>query len=77
MLAAKLGNTRKKTFIVALGSILFRYFLLALPLFIGIKFEQINFFSVVTGLFLVQLVILATHLTSHIFSIQKKSRNNI
>jgi hypothetical protein len=77
-LSAKLGHAKKKTFLMALGSIFFRYVLLAAPLFIGIKFDPFNFFAVIAGLFSVQLVILFDHLINLLFySKRKKSRNTI
>lgn len=75
-LSAKLGKTAKKTFVMALGSIFFRYLLLAAPLIIGVKMEEINFFSVIAGIFSVQLVILMDHLASFIFSSRDKKFRN-
>jgi len=75
-ISAKLGKASKKTFIVALGSILFRYILLAVPLIIALKNEYINFFAVVAGIFSVQLVILSDHLIIMIFTGRKKKIRN-
>jgi predicted lysophospholipase L1 biosynthesis ABC-type transport system permease subunit len=47
----KLGKSKNKTFLLSLSSILFRYILMAVPLFIGLRLEAINFFAVVVGLF--------------------------
>ena len=66
----------KKTFILALGSIFFRYLLLAIPLIIGVKFEQINFFSAIAGIFSVQLMILIDHLAKLIISNREKKIRN-
>jgi len=71
-ISAKLGKSSKRTFFMALGSIFFRYLLLAAPLIIAIKIDQINFFSVVAGIFSVQMVILMDHLFNLIFSNRKK-----
>ena len=71
-ISAKLGNAAKKTFFLALGSIFFRYLLLAVPLIIGLKVEQINFFSVIAGIFSVQLAIFMDHLATLIFSNRQK-----
>jgi len=54
----KLGMTKGKTFLMSLSGIFFRYFLMAIAMFIGIKYESINFFGVVGGLFFVQIMIL-------------------
>lgn len=75
-ISAKLGKSSKKTFFVALGSIFFRYLLLAAPLIIALKIEQINFFSVIAGIFSVQLVILLDHLFILIFANRKKKIRN-
>ncbi len=68
----RLGNTKRKTFLVALGSIYFRYIILAIPLIMAIKFEQFSLFAVIIGLFLVQLLIIADHLLSYITSTRRK-----
>ncbi|MBW1984896.1 MAG: ATP synthase subunit I [Deltaproteobacteria bacterium] len=75
-LSAKLGETAKKTFVIALGSIFFRYLLLAAPLIIGLKIDQINFFSVIAGIFSVQMVIVVDNLAVLIFSNRKKKFRN-
>jgi len=75
-ISAKLGKSSKKTFVMALGSIFFRYLLLAVPLIIALKIEEINFFSVVAGIFSVQLVILLDHLFNLAFANRKKKIRN-
>lgn len=60
-LPARLGKSRRKTFLVSLGSILFRYALMALPLIAAIKMEQVELTTTIVGLFMVQAVILADH----------------
>lgn len=60
-LPARLGKSRRKTFLVALGSILFRYGLMAAPLIVAIKMEQVELATTVAGLFMIQLVILVEH----------------
>ena len=71
-LPMRVGKAKGKTFFIALGSIFFRYILLAIPLIIAIKFEQINLFAVIIGIFLVQLVILADYLYRLILSTSRK-----
>jgi hypothetical protein len=61
-LPARLGKSRRKTFLFALGSIFFRYALMAAPLIVAIKMEQVELATTVVGLFMIQLVILAEHL---------------
>lgn len=61
-LPARLGKSKKKTLSFSIGSILFRYVLLALPLIAAVKFNQFNLVSTVIGIFFIQIVILADHL---------------
>ena len=68
----RIGKSKRKTFVVALGSIYFRYIILAIPLIMAIKFEQFNLFAVIVGIFLIQLFIMADHLLSYISSTRKK-----
>ena len=61
-LPMRVNKTRKMTLLLAMGSIFFRYGLMAIPLFLAIKLDQFDFFAVMAGLFLVQAVILGDHL---------------
>lgn len=71
-LPVKMGKSRPKAFFFSLGSILFRYLLMAIPLFLAIKLEQFSLIASICGLFMVQLMILADHLVVSIFSGYKK-----
>ena len=55
-----------------MGSIIFRYLLLAIPLIAAIKFEQFNLVAAILGIFMIQLVILAEHILTLIPSIRRK-----
>lgn len=68
----KLGKSKRKTFSISMGSIIFRYFLLAVPLIAALKFEQFNLVAAVLGIFMIQLVILSEHLLTRIPSLHKK-----
>jgi len=57
-----LGRSRAKANAMGLMSILSRYFFLAIPLIIGIKYASFNFVAVVVGIFAVQIVILVNHI---------------
>ncbi|MDH4204510.1 MAG: ATP synthase subunit I [Desulfobacteraceae bacterium] len=72
ILPLRIGRSNNKTFLLSLGSIFFRYILLAVPLFIAVKFEQYNFISVIFGIFMIQLFILADHFISLITATRKK-----
>ncbi|MCG6909366.1 MAG: ATP synthase subunit I [Deltaproteobacteria bacterium] len=61
------GNSRKRASFVSLGSILLRYLLMAVPLFVALKLEWIDFTATAVGLFMVQFMILGDHLLSRFF----------
>jgi len=66
-LPLRIGKSKGKTYIWSLVSVCFRYVLLAIPLVVAIKMEQIHLLSTVLGIFMIQLVILADnffHFTS-------------
>lgn len=67
-LPMRLGKSKGKTFSVALGSIFFRYVILAVPMVVAIKFEQFNIFATILGVFMIQLVIVSDHLIAGIIS---------
>jgi len=67
-LPVKMGKSKRKALFFSLGSILFRYLLMAIPLFLAIKMEQFSLIASICGLFMVQLMILADHLIVAIFS---------
>ncbi len=60
-LPLRIGHSKGKTFFISLGSIFCRYLLMAVPLVVAVKFEQIDLVGVIIGLFMIQLVILADH----------------
>jgi hypothetical protein len=72
ILPVKMGGSRPKAFFFSLGSIVLRYLLMAIPLFLAIKTDQFNLVASVCGLFMVQLMILADHLIVSISSGYKK-----
>jgi len=57
-----LGRSRTKASAVGFMSILLRYFFLAIPLVIGMKYVSFNFVAVVVGIFAIQIVMLVDHL---------------
>ena len=72
ILPLRIGKSKNKAFLFSIGSIFFRYILLAVPMIIAVKFEQYNFISVIVGIFMIQLFILADHLVSHLTASRKK-----
>lgn len=68
------GQSKKRTFFLSIGSILLRYFFLAIPLIMAIKLEQFNLFAVIFGIFMIQLVIFTDYLFNLILSTRRKHR---
>jgi hypothetical protein len=66
-LPLRLGKSKRRTVTLALGSMMFRYVILAIPLVVAIKFDQFNVFATILGIFMIQLVILGDHLFTGIF----------
>jgi hypothetical protein len=60
-LLLRTGQSRAKTFGLSLGSVAFRFALMAIPLIAAIKFQQFNLISTIFGIFMVQMVILVDH----------------
>ena len=60
-LPMRLGKSKGPSMLAALFSMGLRYVLLAAPLVIAIKFDQINIISAIIGIFMIQLVILGDH----------------
>ena len=71
-LPLQIGKSKRKTLFFSLGSIFFRYVLMALPILVAVKFEQFNLVAAIVGLFMIQLVILADHLVKLLSSIRNK-----
>ena len=71
-LPLRIGKSKRKTFFLSLGSIFFRYVLMALPILVAVKFEQFNLVAAIVGLFMIQIVILSDHLVKLISSIRNK-----
>jgi len=62
----RIDATRGKATWLSLGSLAFRYALLALPLFLAIRLSQLDLFATAVGLFMVQMMILWDYLLSYI-----------
>jgi asparagine N-glycosylation enzyme membrane subunit Stt3 len=61
LIPLQLGHSKTKTYLISFGSIVIRYGLLALPLLVAVKFEQFNLWTVICGVFMIQIVILVDH----------------
>ena len=71
-LPLRLGKSKRKTFFLSLGSILFRYVFLAIPIAVAVKFEQFDLVAAILGIFMIQAVILADHIFTLVFSDRKE-----
>jgi hypothetical protein len=67
-LPLKLGKSRGNTFFLSLGSRLFRFAIMAIPLIIAIKSAKFNLFAVIGGIFMIQIIILADHIVQTLLS---------
>ena len=64
----RLSQTKRRNFLVSLGSIAVRYALLAVPLILAVKFEQFDLPAAICGIFMIQLVIFADYLLNIVTS---------
>ena len=71
-IALKFGRSKAKTLSLSMGSIIIRYFLLAIPLIAAVKYEQFNLVATILGIFMIQIVILAEHVLTLIPAMRKK-----
>ena len=58
----RIGTSKKKVAAISMGSIFFRYAVLAIPIISGVRSPQFNLPAVVIGVFMVQLVLLGEHI---------------
>lgn len=59
------------------GSLFLRLALMAVPLYLGIKFEKFNLIAVVIGLFMIQIMILTQHFLMALFPKRNNDENDI
>ena len=67
VLPMMIGKTRRTSTFYSLGSITFRFGLLAIPLILSLKMEAFNFAAAVVGIFMVQIIIIGDHIVRHLF----------
>ncbi len=65
-LPLRIGRTRNAAIAVSLGSLGFRYAVMAVPLIVAIRYEAFQPAATAVGLFMIQIVILADHIVSAI-----------
>lgn len=58
----RMGTTKRNAFFRSLATIFFRYGLIAIPLYVGIRNPDFNLVAVVSGIFLIQVLIVFDHL---------------
>lgn len=61
-LTYRISASRKKSTAISFILIFFRFLLLALPIYLAIRFDSLSLPAAVCGLFLVQIIILAENL---------------
>jgi hypothetical protein len=66
------GRSRAKTFGLSLGSVAFRFALMAIPLIAAIKFDQFNLLATICGIFMIQMVILVDHFVAPLGATREK-----
>jgi hypothetical protein len=67
LLPLLLAPSRRQSILISFGSILGRYFLLAIPLLVAVKMTDFDFWATVLGIFMVQIVIMGEHVFGLIF----------
>ena len=72
-LPMQIGKSKRKTFFLSLGSIIFRYILLAIPIVVAVKFDQFNLVAAMVGIFMIQFVILGDHIFKIVLSDREKA----
>lgn len=66
-LARRMGLTGRKLQLNIYTSLVIRLIIMAVPLYMGIKFDKFNIFAVIVGLFMIQIMILAHHFKMALF----------
>lgn len=66
-LARRMGLTGRKLQLNIYTSLIIRLIIMAVPLYMGIKFDKFNIFAVIVGLFMIQIMILAHHFKMALF----------
>ena len=66
-LAKRLNLTGRKLKLNIYSSLAARFILLAVPVYLGIKFDKFNLTAVLIGLFMIQIMILAQHFLMALF----------
>ncbi len=62
-LPLRMNKGKAKIFMAALGSMAFRYLLLAVPIVLALKFEKYHLIATIIGVFMVQIMILLDQVT--------------
>ena len=59
--------SRKRSVLFSFASMLFRFLLLSVPLLLSLKMESLNFAAATVGIFMVQIVIMGSHILRLIY----------
>lgn len=66
-LAKRLNLSGRKLQVNIYSSLVLRFIILAVPIYLGIKFDKFNLIAVLIGLFMIQIMILAQHFLMALF----------
>jgi hypothetical protein len=69
---ARIRSERTRASVAALGNILFRYIFMAVPVVLAIKLPRFDLFATIAGLFMVQTIILADHISRNFLFFWRK-----
>ena len=71
-LALRISPSRTRSSALSLGTALFRYLILALPLIVAVKIDTFDLVSTVIGIFMIQLMVLGDHIVGAFGSRRKR-----
>lgn len=73
----RLNKGKTKTFFLALGTLTFRYIILAVPVVLALKYEQYYLYTAIIGIFMVQIVILLDQISTKFIGVFKKIKTDL
>jgi len=71
-LVLRISPSRRRSSALSLGTALFRYLLLALPLVVAVTYDTFDLVSTVIGIFMIQLLVLGDHIAGTLISRRKR-----
>jgi len=71
-LALRVSPSRARSSVLSMGTAMFRYLLLALPLIVAVRNDTFDLVSTVIGIFMIQLLVLGDHVAGALVSRRKR-----